>query len=431
MVPKTEARQEKEAFGGTTSEMQGRAPSVRLDEADRDVDTSPLVISDDEDPHSCHPRPTQAAHDRRMSCSSCRVSERKQTTALLLTVTCFLFMDQSLLAPHLTDVAVFFNYTDTQRDTKLGGELSFSLFLVGAPAAIVVGHLADRLNRRNLYTSVVLLGELGCFLVVFVRHYWQLFLLRALTGIALGGAVPLVFSILSDLYSSDERPPVAALVGVAAGAGAGIGQGVSAVVGQAYGWRAPFALVAVPSCVFALIFRFFAAEPRRGSQERREHSPNEIVSESAEFSSALRLGRQENAQMGADFGRAGKHEVRGGGAASLRQILERRSNLIIFLQGMPGCVPWSVILVYLNDYLVEDRGAPTKLAAVVVCTGWGVGATVGQLVGGWAGQRLLRSAAHQRGRICYMMGCSTVLAVVPLLLVLNCEFAFGAVPAEE
>jgi len=30
--------------------------------------------------------------------------------------------------------------------------------------------------------------------------------------------------------------------------------------------------------------------------------------------------------------------------------------LLIYMQGIPGCVPWGMIYVYLNDYLSANRG---------------------------------------------------------------------------
>jgi hypothetical protein len=304
--------------------------------------------------------------------------ERTRTMALIMVVTCFLFMDQNLLAPHLTDVAREFNFTDTQRDTKLGGELSLSLFLVGGPAALFVGYWADRVNRRNLYTLVVLLGEAGCFLVLFVQSYWQLFVLRALTGIALGGAVPLVFSMIADMYSAEERPPIAALVSVGSGVGAGIGQFVSAALGDAYGWRVPFAVVAVPSCLTALAFLVFASEPERGAQERNSSTAMQGVSQERQplagttQSSAPPQGLQVQAQdvpvllhhacHVAERSRDQSHQDqeeeeeeedeegqqqhshrhhRCHRSQGLLRVLSRRSNLIIFMQGIPGCVPVS------------------------------------------------------------------------------------------
>ena len=43
------------------------------------------------------------------------------------------------------------------------------------------------------------------------------------------------------------------------------------------------------------------------------------------------------------------------------RLLQRPSNVLLFLQGIPGCMPWGVIGVFLNDYFVTDRNAPSKI----------------------------------------------------------------------
>ena len=121
-------------------------------------------------------------------------------------------MDQNLTAPNLNDIARDFNMTDTERDTKLGGEISLSLFIVSVPVSVFVGYHADRLNRKMLYGIVVLISEAGCLLTAFVLEFRQLFVLRALTGVALGGALPLVYSMVDDLYPATERPRASSFV---------------------------------------------------------------------------------------------------------------------------------------------------------------------------------------------------------------------------
>lgn len=352
-------------------------------------------------------------------CRGCSLP-RDQTTGLILLITCLLFMDQNLLAPNLTAAARDFGFSDVERDTKLGGEISLSLFLVGAPFSLLVGFLADRVHRCRLYAAVVLLGEVGCFLVVFVHSYWEFFCLRALTGIALGGAVPLVFSMVSDMYSPDERPTISALVGIAMGVGIAFGQGLAAVVGEAYGWRAPFALVAVPSCVTAVVFALVATEPERGAQD------------AAAARAALDAGQ------GVEGGAGGEGAEWKGAPEDFtcsdmfRRVFSVPSNVFIFVQGIPGCIPWGVISVFLNDFLAVDRGAPSALAAVSVCAAWALGTLTGIVVGGWWGQKILKSAGpsdrwgrgpETRHYICYLMAASTALAVIPLLLILNLEFS--------
>ena len=47
---------------------------------------------------------------------------------------------------------------------------------------------------------------------------------RALTGISVGGALPLIFSLLSDMFGSEHRQLVSALVGGGMGFGIALGQ---------------------------------------------------------------------------------------------------------------------------------------------------------------------------------------------------------------
>jgi MFS family permease len=57
-----------------------------------------------------------------------------------------------------------------------------------------------------------------------VTELWQFFLVRMLTGIAVGGCFPLVFSLLGDLAPISARSAMAAVVQLAVGAGIGGGQ---------------------------------------------------------------------------------------------------------------------------------------------------------------------------------------------------------------
>jgi len=102
-------------------------------------------------------------------------------------------------APNLSDIARDFNMTDTERDTKLGGEISLSMFIIGVPAALILGYYADRVNRKKLYTATIFFGAVGCFLTYWVKEYWQLLILRAMTGVSLGGSSPLVASMIGSV----------------------------------------------------------------------------------------------------------------------------------------------------------------------------------------------------------------------------------------
>jgi len=84
-------------------------------------------------------------------------------------------------------------------------------------------------------------------LTYFVTSYWQLFVLRALTGISIGGCLPLVFNLLGDLFDAQHRTNVLSGVLIATGAGTAIGQALAGLIGSVQG-----------ACVASCVVRFSA-----------------------------------------------------------------------------------------------------------------------------------------------------------------------------
>jgi len=64
-----------------------------------------------------------------------------------------------------------------------------------------------------------------------VSRYWQLLLLRMLTSISIGGALPLVCSLVGDLFFVQQRTGVMACVQVAVAAGLVLGHALAGFVG--------------------------------------------------------------------------------------------------------------------------------------------------------------------------------------------------------
>ena len=63
------------------------------------------------------------------------------------------------MSPNLTAIAEEFDFSDEERDTKLGGHIALAFWVLGAPAAIVVGILADQFNRSKLFAWTIAIGE--------------------------------------------------------------------------------------------------------------------------------------------------------------------------------------------------------------------------------------------------------------------------------
>ena len=75
-------------------------------------------------------------------------------------------------------------------------------------------------------------GEGPCLATYWVRRYWQLLVVRILTGISVGGTFPLVFSLVGDLFFPHQRAGVAAGIQLATGAGFAAGQFIAGFVGK-------------------------------------------------------------------------------------------------------------------------------------------------------------------------------------------------------
>jgi Arabinose efflux permease len=117
-----------------------------------------------------------------------------------------LHADYNLLAPNLTEIAQEFGMSSDERDRKLGGEIALSFFLCGVPSALLVGWMTDRLNHRAaIFATVVFIGELSCFATYFVKSFASLLATRSITGIAIGASLPVVYSVLGDLYQAQGR----------------------------------------------------------------------------------------------------------------------------------------------------------------------------------------------------------------------------------
>ena len=89
--------------------------------------------------------------------------------------------------------------------------------------------------------------------------------LRALLGGVLGGVVPILYSIFSDLYPSSKRSMVSAVVATASGGGILLGQVVSGVIGSYLSWRVPYLAIGALGLAAVALVWIRGEEPERGA----------------------------------------------------------------------------------------------------------------------------------------------------------------------
>jgi len=182
------------------------------------------------------------------------------------------------------------------------------------------------------------------------------------------------------------------------GAGMLLAQVYAGKVGPRLGWERPFVTCGRACVAAAAAVALTVREPVRGGKE---------------------LALREIVAAG------GTYEKRLDWEGFWAAMTGNRTNFILILQGFVVSVPWGIIFCFLNDYLSQERGLSVEAATTLVAV-FGLGCAVGSIGGGYLGQ--VTSAVDRRLMPVFMAG-STLLGILPMLALINCEFhRAGPVP---
>ena len=197
-------------------------------------------------------------------------SYRTMVLILLTVVYSFNFIDRQIVGI----LAPFIQQDLNLSNTQLGLLTGFYFALFYTFVAIPIAWLADRFNRVNIVS--IALATWSGFTALFglAGNYLQISLARMGVGIGEAGGSPPSHSIISDLYSKEER---ASALGVYS---MGIPFGVMAaylvtasLIGSssdAVDWRRIFVILGLAGIALALVVRLVIREPQRGSMEMEQ-----------------------------------------------------------------------------------------------------------------------------------------------------------------
>ena len=185
---------------------------------------------------------------------------------LLTVVYGFNFIDRQIvgiLAPFIQEDLGLSN-------TQLGLLIGFAFALFYTVIAIPIAWLADRYNRVNILSIALATWSGFTALTGMASNFWQIGLARMGVGIGEAGGSPPSHSIISDMYSKEER---AGALGVYA---MGIPFGIMAAYfataslmgsGGDVDWRRIFIFLGLTGIALAGIVRLTLKEPSRGAME--------------------------------------------------------------------------------------------------------------------------------------------------------------------
>src|ERR1041384_8125613 len=95
-------------------------------------------------------------------------------------------------------------------------------------ATALLGKLSDRIGRRPVLLTTMLVNAIGYTLFAFAGSYWVLFLSRIVSGFA-GGNISAAQAYMADITSPAERSRGMGIVGAAFGIGFSFGPAIGGV----------------------------------------------------------------------------------------------------------------------------------------------------------------------------------------------------------
>src|SRR5436309_14051507 len=105
-------------------------------------------------------------------------------------------------------------------------------------ATALLGKLSDRIGRRPVLLTTMLVNAVGYTLFAFAGSYWVLFLARVVSGFA-GGNISAAQAYMADITSPAERSRGMGIIGAAFGLGFIIGPAIGGLSAHYLGPAAP------------------------------------------------------------------------------------------------------------------------------------------------------------------------------------------------
>lgn len=128
--------------------------------------------------------------------------------------------------------------------------------------AVTLGMVAERMGRLPVFiaaTAVMCVLAIGCAMAT---SYSQLFILRALQGVAIGGAMPVAITYVNELAPTKLRGRYFGLFQTLAISGFAVASLSSPIVVPHLGWRWMFGLGALPIVLLPLVWVTLPESPR-------------------------------------------------------------------------------------------------------------------------------------------------------------------------
>jgi len=171
---------------------------------------------------------------------------------LIFSISLFNYIDRQVLYAVFPLIKKDLFLTDTQL-----GFLASSFMIVYMCFAPLVAYFGDRYKRPVIIGLSAIFWSIATLFTGMIRTYPQMIAARSAVGVGEAGYGTVSPSYLAEWFPIGSRARVLSLYALAIPVGSAIGYLLGGALGQYFGWRAAFYIVAVPGIILGLLAMFF------------------------------------------------------------------------------------------------------------------------------------------------------------------------------
>ena len=168
-------------------------------------------------------------------------------------------MDVILIAFLIVPIRTEFGLAATDTRVAFIAAAGFVGMLLGAA---VSGRLADRYGRRTIFQATLVLFSLGSLLSALAPTFELLLAARVVAGLGLGGELPVVATLVSELSPRRSRGRMIVWLESFWAYGTVLAGLIAVFALPAWGWRGAFLIGALPALYVAYLRRALPESPR-------------------------------------------------------------------------------------------------------------------------------------------------------------------------
>jgi len=178
---------------------------------------------------------------------------------LLFAISVLNYLDRQIVNILAEDIRNELGLRDWQIGAMTG--IAFALFysILGLPIA----RLAERGHRPRIIAVAIILWSIFTAVGGLAQTFVQFALARVGVGVGEAGCTPPAHSLISDYVPKEKRASALAFFAMGGPVGGLLGLAIGGLVGDHWGWRAAFVVVAIPGVILGLIAILTLPEPRR------------------------------------------------------------------------------------------------------------------------------------------------------------------------